>query len=123
MKIVFDTNFLMLPAQLGVNIFKLVKDEYLNPEIIILDCVLEELKNIAKSNKEAKLALSILESNKHSFVNNGSNKRLIDNKILDYCISNSCLLATQDKVLKEKALKKRVRVLILTQKSFLKEVK
>ena len=86
MKIVFDTNFLMLPAKSRVDVFELVNAKYLNPEIIILDCVVQELNAVAKSSKIAKLALEVLSTKKHSIIKCASKKRLVDNKILDYCV-------------------------------------
>lgn len=60
-KIILDTNFLLLPAEFGLDVYseleRLIPQKH---ELVTLPCVRAELENLIRKNKKLKLALSIM---------------------------------------------------------------
>ena len=119
-KVLFDTNFLLIPGQFKVDIFKeidrIIDEKY---EIFVVDKTLEELEKLIKGNKEkdkkaAKLAKQLIKKNKVKIINTqGKNVDEIIIKIKD----KDTIVATQDKELRKKL---KGDVIVLRQKKYLK---
>ena len=119
-KILVDTNFLLIPFQFKVDIFKeidrIIDEKY---EICVVDKTLEELEKLIKGNKEkdkkaAKLAKQLIKKNKVKIINTqGKNVDEIIIKIKD----KDTIVATQDKELRKKL---KGDVIVLRQKKYLK---
>lgn len=119
MKILLDTNFTLIPAQFKVDIFS----ELANNQLYILDKTLEELKNIVKKQslkhkKAAKLALTLIKKNKVKILKTKS-KLKTDDLILETAKKIKAAVATQDKLLKQKLKKNKVKIITLRQKKYL----
>ena len=119
MKVLLDTNFLLLPNQFGVDIFRYL--EYY--DIFTLSSCLDELKKIGrgkgKDGRAAKVALKLIEQNKMKVIK--SSEKTTDRAILQYAIDEKCTVATNDKEL-IKALKNRgIKIIRLRQKKYLAE--
>jgi len=118
MKILLDTNFLMLPAQFGVDIF-----EYLDCyEIITLSSCVDELKRIAKKRGKdaaaAKVALKLIKENNVKAVRT---KEKADKAILNYAANEKCAVGTNDKNLIARLKKHGIKIIRLRQKKYLVE--
>lgn len=119
-KILIDTNFLMIPEQFKIDIFKeidrIIDEKY---QIIVVDKTVEELEKLIKGNKEkekraARIALQLIKKYKIKVINTqGDNVDDIIVKLKD----NDTIVATQDK-----ELRKRLKgdVIVLRQKKYLK---
>lgn len=128
--IILDTNFLFIPARYGVDIFSGIREicdfDYI---IYILDKSIDEIKNIinntkGKTKKEAELALKIINKKNSKVLKTEvdfQGKRVDD--IIVNVVDKDFIVATQDKNLKERLLKKGVSVIVLRQKKHLKLVK
>jgi len=123
MKIILDTNFLMIPYSLKVDIFseidRLISDAY---ALCIFEGTLKELKSIMEKQRgkhklAAKFALDIIEKKKLTML--PSTKSNVDRDILALAKDTEILVATQDGELKRvlKALGRKC--LVLRQKSHL----
>lgn len=120
-KIILDTNFLMIPYQFNVDIFeeinRIMEEEY---ELIILDKIIEELEKITKSKGKdaaaAKIALGLIEVKNVKIIN--TNEKKVDNAIVALADKDS-IVATNDKVLKEKLKNKNIRIIYLRNKKYL----
>ena len=96
MKILLDTNFMMVPNQFGVDIFEFLKDY----EIFTLSACVDELKKLAKKKGKdglaAKIALKLVKEKNIEIV------KVIDKgdrAILDYATLDDCSVGTNDKEL------------------------
>ena len=116
-KIVLDTNFLMIPGQFGVDIYKEVeKAVYGKIEVFICSGSLNELAKISESGKEsdkkaANIALKLVEKKKIQIV--PTETEHVDDKLVELS-QEGYIVATQDL-----GLKKRLkRYIYLRQKKY-----
>lgn len=119
-KIILDTNFLMIPANHRVDIFKeidrIIDEKY---ELFIVDKTKDELEKLIKGGKEkeikaARLALQLIKKFNIKIINTqGDNVDDIIVKLKD----KDTIVATMDK-----ELRKRLKgdVIVLRQKKYLK---
>ncbi len=121
MKIVFDTNFCMVPFEFKVDVIdelnRIMPEKF---EILIPDLVISELKKIAeKQGKRAIAARSALEFIKNFKVVKVEHRGSVDKSIVYFAKENNCILATQDKEMKKLARKLRVPIVTMRQKKYL----
>jgi len=118
-KIILDTSFILTALKQKINLaseLQRILDKKFT--IHIIDKTLKELEN----KKHEKLAIQILKSLKCSIIKTTENKN-VDNLILDHIKKHpSCIVATQDKSLKEKLKKRNIRLITIRQKKYLKFV-
>ncbi len=120
MKVIMDTNFLMLPLQFRVNvpgeIARLLDVSY---ELLVPDKVLIELRTLAKKGglnerRAARIGLELARGMKEIKLS-GENT---DDAILS-AVDTETIVCTNDKELKERSLEKGGRVIYLKQRRFL----
>jgi len=140
-KIILDTNFLLLPAEFGLDIYSEL--ERLIPQkhgLVTLPCVRAELENLAGKNKKLKLALSMMASKgvriKHfsmgsiqepketpsaRFKKAGGLKGsdLCDQAVLSFAAANNAVVCTLDRKLKLAARSNGLVVVHMIGKSHL----
>ncbi|MBD3202704.1 hypothetical protein GF327_00285 [Candidatus Woesearchaeota archaeon] len=140
-KVILDTNFLLIPYVFKVDIFneikRLINDKY---ELLIMQGTIDELDNIIKRQKKkhkraANMALDLIkkkrikiinqeliEIDKQKSLNTRSNSKKVinvDKAILEIADKNT-IVATQDQKLKNKLRKKRIKLIVLRNKQYLK---
>jgi hypothetical protein len=119
LKVVLDSNFLMIPFQFGIDILaeldRILDRKY---EIFVTRGVMQELEKLSRSKgaraKEAQGALSLI---KALHVLNSKGKS-VDDVLVDMA-SKDTIICTNDRILKEKIKKKGAPVIYLRQKSHL----
>jgi len=126
--IYLDTNFLLIPYTLKVDIFSEIKRIMDEPyEICILNETLDELKNIINKQKSkykqaARMALQLVEKKK---IKQKSLKMIADSKAVDDILvdisDKNTLIATQDRVLKKRLSEKGISVIVLRKKQYLEK--
>jgi rRNA-processing protein FCF1 len=112
-KILLDTNFLLIPAQFKVDIFKEIdRIMFAKYKLYTLDKVIDELKKIIadkkqkqKDKKAAKLALQLIKAKKINIIKTKTDKP-VDDIIADL---KGYVIATQDI-----GLKRRLKAKIIT---------
>ena len=117
-KILFDTNFLLIPATKKVDIFEEVNNIIPGAQLCVLDKTIDELNKIqneqrGKHRDAAKMALQLVQKNKIKIIPTHTEK-LVDDILVD--LQDEYIIATQDKELKHR-LKK---CLILRQEKYIK---
>lgn len=119
-KIVLDTNFILIPAQLGIDIFEQIKEEFTcNYQLYILEQSLKELEKIAneqkgKLKKQVKLTLALIKAKNIKTLSIPSEKG-VDEILKDLAKEGYCI-ATVDKELKQSI---KHNVIYLRQKKML----
>ncbi|MFP4403874.1 MAG: PIN domain-containing protein [Nanoarchaeota archaeon] len=122
-KIILDTNFLMMVGQFNVDIFEKIK-EYMqfNYELYVCSGIIDELKKITKIGNRndktaAKIALELIKSkNINIILKDEENKNnFVDDLLVNLSKNEDYFIATQDVELK-KRLKK---IIYLRQKKYI----
>jgi hypothetical protein len=114
-KIIFDTNFATIPFQFKVDIYselnRLIDEQY---KIFFPNLCVTELKRL----KFGKTALDLMEKKNVVLVDIPLTKN-VDDSIANYAETEKAMIATQDRELKKKALKKGLAIITLRKKQFL----
>ncbi len=133
LKIIFDTNFLLIPGSLKVDIFleisRIIDEPY---ELFIVDKTLTELQNIIENQRGkykgyAKIALQLIKEKnikvidvkqKSLYMKYDFDDHIVDDILLKISDANT-IIATQDKGLKKNLSVKGVKTIILRNKKHL----
>lgn len=123
LKIVLDTNFLMTPFNLGIDVVseldRIINQKY---EIIILKGTIEELKGLSKNpslkvRKAARLALELAQ--RYTVVDLVPENGNMDALIVKLSKKEGYIVATNDKNLRRKLKSEGVPTIYVRQKSHL----
>ncbi|MBS7250298.1 MAG: nucleotide-binding protein [Candidatus Freyarchaeota archaeon] len=123
LKVILDTNFLMVPFEIGIDIIseldRLIKQKY---EIIILKGTIDELKGLSqnpklKIRKAAKLALEMAE--RYKVVEPANQNGNLDDLIVRFSKNSYCVVATNDRNLRRKLKSEGIPTIFVRQKSHL----
>lgn len=120
-RIILDTNFLLIPSQFNVDIFaEIERIADFNYELCIFDKTIYELNKIINEQKgkhklSAKLALAIIKIKKIKVLKSPAGN--VD-EILEK--QKDAVIATSDKGLINKLKNKRIKVIRLMQKKYLR---
>ena len=118
MKVLMDTNFMMLPNQFGVDIFEYLKYD----EAFTLSSCLDELKKLGKERSKdgaaARIALQLIQKNNVKVVETEEEG---DKAVVDYAVNNKCAVGTNDANLIKALKDKGIKIIRLKQKKYLIE--
>jgi rRNA-processing protein FCF1 len=121
--VILDTNFLMIPASLEVDIFseleRICDFQY---ELFIVDKTIDELSKIQESQKgkhkrAASLAMMLIEQKKIKSLKTPEGHT--DDVILALAKEKSHIVATQDMEFKKKLKENNIPIIFLRQKKYL----
>lgn len=124
LKALLDTNFLLAPAELGVDVIDKLDQMLGNHKIIIPTCVKEELRRLKEKGKirdqEFDLALNLAnkyeENNICSFTNDP------DECFIKYAPGKNLVVCTNDKELISSLRSKEVPVIFIRQNKLLDKI-
>jgi len=123
MKIILDTNFLLIPGKFKVDVFSEL-ERFGKPELFTLDLVLSELKKLSKGRSKdagnAKLGLELVKKNKVKTIK--SSGKNTDSEIERLSAEEDYIVCTQDRELIEKLKREGVQIIHLRQKRYLEYV-
>lgn len=123
-RIIFDTNFLLIPAKFGVDIFAEIRRICdFSYELCVMEGSLQELERIrdqgGKTGVDARAArttLALLESKHLNIIPNAEGH--VDDAIAAEC-GGDVVVATQDAALRARAKARGARAIVLRQKAHL----
>jgi len=116
MRIVFDTNALLMPFEFGTNPYEGASQAVPGAELITLEKCINELKGLQPLNWESILTLGL--KNGLKIIKSSINGLSVDNTIVEFAKREKAIVLTQDKLLKKKLLNNSLRVLIMRQKKY-----
>ncbi|MFC1454584.1 PIN domain-containing protein [Candidatus Undinarchaeota archaeon] len=123
LKVILDTNFLMIPLQFGVDIYselnRLITEKY---SLCTIQPVFDELEKLSKTKPEASAAFRLAKLKKIQVIECHVQLEGTDPKILAAAESENAVVCTNDAALRRKAKDKGLRVIALRQKAYLMEV-
>lgn len=125
-KIILDTNFLLIPSQFKVDFFSeidiIIHEKY---ALCVPEAVIGELKKLSESKgkdgKAAKLALALIAKKNVNIIKGSKRTKYGDEAILDIADSGM-LVATQDIELRKKLKIRGVHAIMMGQKGHLRIV-
>lgn len=117
-RVILDTNFLTIPYQFNIDIFKEIEGVVEgNYELITLDCVINELEQLKKGKGKdaaaAKVGLLLIKEKNVKVIK--TCEKNVDNTIYKIADQNT-IVATNDKDLIRKLKDKNIKVLYLRSK-------
>ncbi|NYZ79762.1 hypothetical protein H0N95_00755 [Candidatus Micrarchaeota archaeon] len=112
MKVVIDTNALMIPGQFGVDIVSEIERLLPTAELVVIESTMRELKNIS-DKKSASLALRLIEKNNITVEKEPGET---DYAVITYAQSHNGVVFTNDKEMKRKCVQMRIPVMFLKKK-------
>lgn len=118
-QIILDTNFLMIPAQFGVDIFDEIRNKMdTQYELYVLSGTLRELDIIIEKDKnkhktEARIAKKLIESKNIKILDSADD---VDDELVRLSKNDNTIIATQDKELKKRIEGKKI---VLRQKKYI----
>ena len=120
-RIILDTNMLMVPGSLGIDILKEIDRICLfRYELCILEPTLNELEKLAKGKTktsiQAKLAMALI---KHAKMHVIKSEGFVDDLLIEEGENKDTIIATQDQPLKRKLKAQGTATIVLRNKRFL----
>lgn len=129
-EVVLDTNFLMIPAVLRIDIYDEIARIAGITKVCTLDRSLDELKKLASTCKKAKerrsselaleIALELQSTGKLDVIKTDDDMTVDD--LLVKMSGPGLLVATQDKELKQRIRKRGGKIIVLRQKKYVQLV-
>lgn len=121
MRVVLDANFLMIPGQLGVDVFSELRSIVPAGTLVTPECVVSELKMLAsgrsKDARAAQLALELLRrKNVHVLPHH---EKKADEALKEMATEEGTVIATQDRALQAALREKHVPLITLRGKKML----
>ncbi len=116
MKVLFDTNALLMPFEFKINPYEGVKKLIPNAELITITGCVNELKGLRPRNWESILSLAL--SNGLKIIDFNINNLPVDDVIVEFAKKNNCVVLTQDRFLKKKLLNNSLRLVVMRQKKY-----
>ena len=124
-RIILDTNFLMIPLEFKVDIFSEIKRLMIEPyELFIFEATLDELVKLSRGNSKAAIAakatIKLIKQKNLKSLTNSNDEKYVDSLILEGSTSKD-IVCTQDQALKRllKAKHKGIRLITLKSKKYL----
>lgn len=125
-KIVLDTNFLLIPGQIGLDIFaEIERIADFKYGLFILDRSLGELQNVLEKQKgrhksAAKIAFSLIKSKNFNILPSPQGIKHVDDALVELVKKDkSIIIATVDAELRQRIKKEGAKVITSRQKSHL----
>jgi len=122
--IILDTNFMLLPGQLLIDIFTQIEQLMEYPyELCIFDKTMKELEKIIKTGntqdkRAAKLALLLIKQKGLKSIRSFSRKGVDD--LIVAKSGSDVIVATQDQELRKRLKEKNIKIITLKQKKYLR---
>ena len=121
MKILVDTNFLLLPAQFRIDIFRELRK---HGSLATLDACIRELERISKgrgkSAMHARLALAVIKKKKIRIIKSKT-RQSADTALLNHAKKYNYAVATNDRKLIKRLKNNGIKIIRLRQKKYLVE--
>lgn len=115
MIVLLDTNAFMMPAQCRIDLFGELRNLLGAFEPVVVPAVLDELAGLARGRGRdaaaARLGLAL--TNRCTVVDSPDMSARVDDQILAYAEKNRCLVATNDRELRETLLSRGIGVISL----------
>ena len=124
LKVLFDTNFLLAPVELGVDVEEKLGQILGNYRIFIPVCVKRELERLRETGKkqEREIDLALKLANKHEEIRISEVADDPDDALIEYSPNKNVVVCTNDKELINRLREKDVPVIFVRQNKLLDKI-
>jgi rRNA-processing protein FCF1 len=124
-KVLLDTNALMMPYQFRIDLFAEVRSLVGTFEPVVIREILTELRRLAAGHGReaaaARFALAIGE--RCTLTGSDDDMRPVDTKIIDYAVEEGCIVVTNDRALRNDLLSRHIAVISLRNRKKLEIIR
>ncbi|HNV39545.1 MAG: Ribonuclease VapC9 [Euryarchaeota archaeon ADurb.Bin009] len=121
MRVLLDTNALLMPAQFGVDLYDELLALFGDFEPIALEEVVGELSGLARGRGRdaaaARVGLALVR--RSTVVPSGSTAEGVDNRVIEYARREGCTVVTNDRELRNALLREGVDVVSMRRQKTL----
>lgn len=121
MRVLLDTNALLMPAQFGVDLYSELLALFGDFEPITLEEVVGELSGLARGRGRdaaaARVGLALVR--RSTVVPSGSTAEGVDNRVIEYARREGCTVVTNDRELRNALLREGVDVVSMRKQKTL----
>ena len=121
MRVLLDTNALLIPAQFGIDLYTELLGIFGDFEPITLEEVVDELTGLARGRGRdaaaARVGLAL--ARRSTIVPSGSSAESVDERILEYARQERCVVVTNDRELRKALLREGVDVVSMRRRKTL----
>ncbi|NLO78015.1 MAG: nucleotide-binding protein [Methanomicrobiales archaeon] len=116
--VLFDANALMIPVQFGVDVFTGVEELVGAFEAVTLEDVRDELAGIARGrgNNAVAARVGVSLTTRCNIVKSPHQDVTVDSRIVRYAQEHHCVVVTNDRLLREELLSRKIDVIYLREK-------
>jgi rRNA-processing protein FCF1 len=120
-RVLLDTNALLIPAQFGIDLYTELLGIFGDFEPITLEEVVDELTGLARGRGRdaaaARVGLAL--ARRSTIVPSGSSAESVDERILEYARQEGCVVVTNDRELRKALLREGVDVVSMRRRKTL----
>ena len=112
MRVLLDTNALLMPAQFGIDLYDELMALFGDFEPITLEEVVGELSGLARGRgRDAAAArVGLAMARRSKIVPSGSTAERVDDRVIEYALREGCIVVTNDRQLRNALLREGVDV-------------
>ncbi len=120
-RVLLDTNALLIPAQFGIDLYTELLDLLGDFESITLEEVVGELTGLTRgSGRDAAAArVGLALARRSTIVPSGSSAESVDERILEYARREGCVVVTNDRELRKTLLREGIDVVSMRRRKTL----
>lgn len=106
MRVLLDTNALLMPAQFGIDLYDELMALFGDFEPIVLEEVIGELSGLARGRgRDAAAArVGLVMARRSKVVPSGSAAERVDDRVIEYARQEGCIVVTNDRELRNTLL-------------------
>ncbi|MCK8518750.1 type II toxin-antitoxin system VapC family toxin [Methanoculleus sp. 7T] len=121
MRILLDTNALLMPAQFGIDLYGELLGLFGDFEPITLEEVVGELSGLARGRgRDAAAArVGLAMARRSTVVPSGSTAEGVDNRVIEYARREGCVVVTNDRELRNALLREGIDVVSMRRRKTL----
>jgi len=111
-RVLLDTNALLMPAQFGIDLYDELMALFGDFEPITLEEVVGELSGLARGRgRDAAAArVGLAMARRSKIVPSGSTAERVDDRVIEYALREGCIVVTNDRQLRNALLREGVDV-------------
>nr|WP_292518459.1 PIN domain-containing protein [Methanoculleus sp.] len=125
MRVLLDTNALLMPAQFGIDLYDELLALFGDFEPVTLEEVVGELSGLARGHgRDAAAArVGLAMARRSTVVPSGSTAERVDDRVIEYARREGCVVVTNDRELRNALLAEGIDVVVMRRQRTLELIR